>query len=88
MDRWCEMKISRFLFSRNFVPFEGDESLVLSEAMTGDWDGKYIQVKLKLSKPRGGIGDDIRQAFSERGGEVLSVEVENAGGNTGSCNFC
>ncbi len=55
---------------------EGDESLVLSEAMTGNWTGKYIQVKLKLSKPRVGISDDIRQAFSERGGEVLSVEVE------------
>ena len=55
---------------------EGDESLVLSAAMTGNWTGKYIQVKLKLSKPRVGISDDIRQAFSERGGEVLSVEVE------------
>ena len=55
---------------------EGDESLVLSEAMTGNWTGKYIQVKLKLSKPRVGISDAIRQAFNERGGEVLSVEVE------------
>ena len=55
---------------------EGDESLVLSEAMTGNWTGKYVQVKLKLSKPRVGISDKIRQAFSERGGEVLSVEVE------------
>lgn len=55
---------------------EGDESLVLSEAMTGNWTGKYVQVKLKLSKPRVGISDEIRQAFSERGGEVLSVEVE------------
>ena len=55
---------------------EGEESLVLSEAMTGNWTGTYIQVKLKLSKPRVGISDEIRQAFSERGGEVLSVEVE------------
>jgi len=55
---------------------EGDESLVLSEAMTGNWTGKYVQVKLKLSKPRVGISDEIRQAFSERGGEVLSVEIE------------
>lgn len=55
---------------------EGDETFVLSEAMTGAWANKYIQVKLKLSKPRVGIGDEIRQAFNERGGEVLSVEVE------------
>ena len=55
---------------------EGDENFVLSEAMTGNWGNKYIQVKLKLNKPRVGIGDEIRQAFNERGGEVLSVEVE------------
>ena len=61
---------------RELCIVEDDEVSVLSKAMTGNWDGKYIQVKLKLSKPRGGIGDEIRQAFSERGGEVLSVEVE------------
>ena len=55
---------------------EGDENFVLSEAMTGNWADKYIQVKLKLNKPRVGIGDEIRQIFNERGGEVLSVEVE------------
>jgi len=61
---------------KELCTIEGDESLVLSEAMTGNWTGKYVQVKLKLSKPRVGISDEIRQAFSERGGEVLSVEVE------------
>ena len=55
---------------------EGDEVSVLSEAMIGTWAEKYIQVKLKLDKPRVGISDEIHQAFSERGGEVLSVEVE------------
>ena len=55
---------------------EGDESLVLSEAMTEDWAGKYIQVKLQLNSPAVGIGDKIRQAFSDRGGDVLSVELE------------
>lgn len=55
---------------------EGNEVSVLSEAITEEWDGKYIQVKLKLDTPRVGISDEIRQAFSERGGEVLSVEVE------------
>ena len=55
---------------------EGDEDSILWEARTGTWDGKYIQVKLKLNQPTVGIGDKIRQAFSERSGEVLSVEVE------------
>ena len=44
--------------------------------MTGDWHGKYIQVKLKLDAPRVGISDEIRQAFGDRGGDVLSVELE------------
>ena len=55
---------------------EGNEVSVLSEAITGEWDEKYIQVKLKLDTPKVGISDDIRQAFSERGGDVLSVELE------------
>ena len=55
---------------------EGDADSILWETRMGTWDGKYIQVKLKLDKPKIGIGDEIRQAFSERGGEVLSVEVE------------
>ena len=54
----------------------GDEKSVLWDAQTQAWEGKYIQVKLKLSKPRVGINDEIRQVFSERGGEVLSVEIE------------
>ena len=55
---------------------EGDEAAILSKAMTGNWGGKYIQIKLKLSKPQTGINDEIRQAFGDRGGEVLSVEIE------------
>ena len=55
---------------------EGDEDSILREARTGTWEGKYIQVKLKLDTPKVGISDEIRQAFDERGGEVLSVEVE------------
>ena len=54
----------------------GDEESVLWEARTQTWDDKYIQIKLTLDTPRVGISDEIRQAFSERGGEVLIVEVE------------
>ena len=61
---------------RELCIVEGDEVSVLSDAMTGKWDGKYIQVKLKLDTPRVGISDEIRQAFGERGGEVVSVELE------------
>jgi len=55
----------------------GDEESVLWDAQTQAWDGKYIQVKLKLNKPQTGINDKVRQAFSEQGGEVLSVEIES-----------
>ena len=55
---------------------EGAEASIISDAMNGDWDGKYIQVKLKLGTPRVGISDEIRKTFSDRGGDVLSVEVE------------
>ena len=55
---------------------EGDEDFILWEAQAQTWTDKYIQVKLKLRKPRSGINDKIRQIFSDRGGEVLSVEIE------------
>ena len=55
---------------------EGDETLVLSEAMADNWTGKYIQVKLQLTTPRVGISDEIRKRFGDRGGDVLSVELE------------
>ncbi|MDE0315287.1 MAG: exonuclease subunit SbcD [Candidatus Poribacteria bacterium] len=55
---------------------EGDETSVLSEAMIEKWDGKYIQVNLKLDSVRTGISDEIRKAFSDRGGDVLIVQVE------------
>lgn len=45
-------------------------------AMAPEWDGKYIQVQLKLDRPEVGISDKIREMFHQRGGEVLSVEVE------------
>ena len=61
---------------KELCTIEGDGAAILSKAMTDNWGGKYIQVKLKLSKPQMGINDEIRQAFSDRGGEVLSVEVE------------
>ena len=55
---------------------EGNEASVISDAMNGDWGDKYIQVKLKLTTPRVGISDVIRKAFGDRGGDVLSVELE------------
>ncbi len=55
---------------------EGDETSVLSDAITEKWDGKYIQVKLKLDSARTGISDEIRKTFSDRGGDVLIVQVE------------
>ena len=45
-------------------------------AMSPEWDGKYIQVQLRLDRPEVGISDKIRELFHQHGGEVLSVEVE------------
>ena len=58
---------------------EGDRESVFTRAMEEEWDGKYIRVKLKLDKPEIGIGDQVRAAFRERGGDVLSVELESLG---------
>ncbi len=68
-----EIEIPKF---KELCTIEGDENFILSQAMTEEWDGKYIQVKLKLESVRTGISDEIRKAFSDRGGDVLTVEVE------------
>lgn len=55
---------------------EGDETTVLGKAMSGDWENKYIQIKLKLNKVGKVSSDEIRTVFTDRGGEVLIIEVE------------
>lgn len=54
----------------------GDENSVILQANAGEWDGKFIQVKVELEAIVSGINDTIRQAFADRGGDVLSVEIE------------
>lgn len=61
---------------KELITLEGAENDILSQAMLGNWDGKYIQVKLKLDTARAGVADEIRKAFSDRGGDVLTVEVD------------
>lgn len=61
---------------KELITLEGDENHILSQAMLGNWDGKYIQVKLKLDAVRTGVADEIRKAFSDRGGDVLTVELQ------------
>jgi exonuclease SbcD len=56
------------------VPGNLDE--VRSAAMSSEWDGTYIQVQLQDYQPAVGISDEIREIFNQRGGDVLSVEVE------------
>ena len=48
-----------------------------------NWTGKYIEVKLKLDSPRVGVGDEIRKAFADGGGEVLVVEAQLTSQKTG-----
>ena len=54
----------------------GNLDEVNSMAVSPEWDGKYIQVQLKLNRPEVGISDKIREMFHRRGGDVLTVEIE------------
>ena len=54
----------------------GNLDEVLSAAMSSEWNGKYIQVQLKLDRPEVGISDRIREMYHRRGGDVLTVEIE------------
>ncbi len=70
-----EIKVPTF---KKLCTVEGDEEHILRKARKQKWDDKYIQVKLKLDTPRVGISDEIRKAFSDRGGDVLKVELEQS----------
>ena len=61
---------------KELITLEGDEEHIFSQVMLGNWDGKYIQVQLKLESVRTGVADEIRKAFSDRGGDVLTVELQ------------
>ena len=67
---------------RELCTVEGkDLESVLKRAREEDWTGKYIRVKLTLDKPDVGIADKVRDAFRERGGDALIVELEVPIGN-------
>ena len=68
-----EIEIPVFKELRTVV---GNLDEVRSAAMSSEWDGKYIQVQLQGDQPAVGISDEIREIFHQRGGDVLSVEVE------------
>jgi len=53
----------------------GNFNEIMAEARSDsrDWKDKYIEVQLKLDIPITGASDSIRNAFAERGGEVLVV---------------
>ena len=61
---------------KELCTISGDENAILIKASSENWESKYIQVKLKLDSVVPGINDTIRQTYAERGGDVLSVEIE------------
>ena len=65
---------------------EEDLESVLKRAREEDWTGKYIRVKLTSGTPEVGIKNLVQKKFSERGGNVLRVEVppEPLNGGSGS----
>ena len=76
-DRLTEITIPVFKELRR-VPGDYDQIMAQAEAVDQDWNDKYIEVQLTLDEPRIGVGDEIREAFSARGGDVLLVEVQLA----------
>ena len=63
---------------QELIRITGTFNEILSEARSelNDWKGKYIEVKLHVETPIIGAGDMIRNAFAERGGEVLVVQTQ------------
>ena len=72
----CSVKEIEIPVFRELCTVKGDLNTVLTRAMEEDWDEKYIRIELKLEKPDIGINDLVRKEFRERGGDVLSVELE------------
>ena len=73
-ENWKEITIPTF---RRLVTLEGEINQILSLAASidQDWKDVYIEVKLLSSQPTVGMADQIRQAFADRGGYVLTVEI-------------
>ena len=73
-ENWKEITIPTF---RRLVTLEGEINQILSLAASidQDWKDVYIEVKLLSSQPTVGMADQIRQAFSDQGGYVLTVEI-------------
>jgi exonuclease SbcD len=59
---------------RELMRIEGTLDEVKTRANFEDWKDKYIEVRVQLAGPQIGVGDEIRQAFADRGGRVLVVE--------------
>ncbi len=59
---------------RKLVRVKGTLNDLKQQANFGDWKDKYIEAKVLLDGPAVGAGDEIRQAFAQKGGKVLVVE--------------
>jgi len=70
---------------QELIRVEGSFNEILSSARLelNDWKGKFIEVRVRMEMPIVGAGDMIRNAFAERGGEVLVVDAKLAMQNGG-----
>jgi exonuclease SbcD len=73
-DVACNIKGVTVPVFRELVRLEGTPDDLTQLANFGDWKDKYIEVKVHLDGPAVGVGDEIRQAFAQKGGKVLVVE--------------
>jgi len=67
---------------RELVRVKGTPDDLTQLANFGDWKDKFLEAKVLLDGPAVGVGDEIRQAFAQKGGKVLVVEsvLPRAGG--------
>ena len=82
IDGTCSIEDVTIPVFRELVRLEGTFDDLKQQANFGDWKDKILEVKVHLDGPAIGMGDELRQAFAQKGGHVLVVEsvLSGAGG--------
>jgi exonuclease SbcD len=77
--RNLELKFITIPVFKELCRVSGNFNEVIEEARSDerDWKDKYIEVHLIVDTPLTGASDAIRNAFAQRGGEVLVVEAQS-----------
>jgi exonuclease SbcD len=82
IDGTCNIERVTVPVFRELVRLEGTPDDLKQQANFEDWKDKFLEVNVHLDGPFVGVGDEIRQAFAQKGGHVLVVNsvLPGAGG--------